>query len=267
MVMYASTNTQLYLQMIELGYSKEDVVRVHKAYMHAITLFTCTVHRSGDTFINHLVRTAGVLAALRVPVEVVIAGLLHSAYTHGNFGTFRRGVSIKKRIEIRDSVGSEAEQYIARYASLKWSPSSIPDLCRHLRSMDFLNRTVVLIRLANELEDHLDLGVLYCCSADTILQGSRHVGPTMIQMAETLGYPLLARDLDQAFREIESQQIPLMLRSTNKRFFLINPRRWPFYLLFRMGGHWLRRLREIVRFRTRMRFLWRALMRSIQTAR
>lgn len=264
-VMYAQTNTQLYLQMMELGYAKQAIIRVHKAYMYAITLFSCMVHRCGDTFINHLVRTAGILAVLRVPIEVVIAGLLHSAYTHGNFGTLSRRVSPKKKIEIKEAVGHEAEQLIARYTSLKWQPITIPHLYRGLHSMDSVDRTVVLMRLANELEDYLDLGIWYCRNAESRLQGSRYLGPLMVQMAEILGYPFLARELARAFRETESLQIPFMLRSTHKRFFILNPHRWPFWVLSRMEGQWLR-LREIVRLRTRMRLLWQALMRSLQTA-
>jgi hypothetical protein len=53
-----------------------------RAYMLAMDLFGGGFRPCGRPFIDHVVGTAGVLAACGFSVRVVIAGLLHAAYTH-----------------------------------------------------------------------------------------------------------------------------------------------------------------------------------------
>ena len=75
---YAQTNIQLYRQLAELGYPSTDVSRVHRGHSLAMKLFTGLFRGSGRPFLAHLVGTASVLASVRVPIEVVTAGLLHT---------------------------------------------------------------------------------------------------------------------------------------------------------------------------------------------
>jgi len=107
------------------------------------------------------VGTASVLVSLRARNPVVIPGLLHAVYTHGEFGHGWTGMSDAKRATIRQEVGEEIEDLIARYTRLTWMPNTIPGIRARLDAMSPLERDVLLVRLANELEDHLDLGILY----------------------------------------------------------------------------------------------------------
>ena len=77
---YAQTNVQLFNQLRSQGYSQNDRERVREAYEFAMRLFTGLFLPSGKTFIDHLVGTASILTSLRMPVEVVVAGLIHAAY-------------------------------------------------------------------------------------------------------------------------------------------------------------------------------------------
>ena len=71
MTAYAQTNIQLYNQLAELGYTAEDVRRVHRGYGLAMQLFTGSYRGSGRPFLSHLVGTASVLASVRAPISTI----------------------------------------------------------------------------------------------------------------------------------------------------------------------------------------------------
>ncbi len=58
-------------------YTMADRELIHRAYRMAETAHQHQNRASGEPYINHCVAVASILAELRVPVEVVIAGLLH----------------------------------------------------------------------------------------------------------------------------------------------------------------------------------------------
>src|SRR5262249_60214679 len=91
MTAYAQTNIQLYNQLAELGYTADDVRRVHRAYGLAMQLFTGSYRGSGRPFLSHLVGTASVLASVPAPIEVVTAGPLSFADSSGGVRNHLRG--------------------------------------------------------------------------------------------------------------------------------------------------------------------------------
>ncbi|NJN87056.1 MAG: hypothetical protein HC881_13130 [Leptolyngbyaceae cyanobacterium SL_7_1] len=86
------------------------------------------------------------------------------------------------------------------------------------------------MRLANELEDHLDLGVLYCNNYQQRLNYLSNSRDGMIALAEDLGYPTLAAHLAQVLDACLSAQIIPELRANRDISYLIPPlshqRRW-----------------------------------------
>ena len=83
------------------------------------------------------------------------------------------------------------------------------------------------MRLANELDDHLDLAALYCANAEdrrrNIAAGLRLV----VEIAKELGFPELASSLDQAFDATLAAQIPSALRMNRPvSFFEAPPSPW-----------------------------------------
>jgi len=224
---YAQTNIQLFNQLRREGYSNEEIGYVRDAYELALHLFTGLYRPSGDTFLSHLVGTASILAALHTPVNIVTAGLLHAAYIHGDFGILSpRLMSGNKRQKIRDVAGDAVEDYIARYTSLKWSSRAISDIGDRLDNLDQIDRDVLLIRLANELEDSLNCGVLYCSDADRRRQYIERWGQDMVEMADRLGFPALASELSRVFKEVTSTEIQreLLICSGRDRAYIIAPR-------------------------------------------
>jgi (p)ppGpp synthase/HD superfamily hydrolase len=215
-VTYAQTSLQLFNQMRQAGYSQDDLATVRRAYDLAVRLFTSEYRGSGKPLLSHLVGTASVLVSLRARAPLVAAAVLHAAYLFGEFGDGRRRSSPAKREIVRRAVGAEIEELITRYDALRWEPQHVPHIQGRLASMTPEEREVLLLRLANELEDHLDLGVLYCGNAEGRRAAIRSWLGLSVDMARQLGQPVLAAELDRAFHQVLSDDLPVVLRQPHK---------------------------------------------------
>lgn len=198
---FAQTNIQLYQQLRCEGYSNKEIGRVCQAYELARELFCCLYRPSGKTFISHLVGIASILGFLHVPWEIVTAGLLHSAYPHGDFGTLCKGVSDQKRHSVKEVIGKKSEDYVARYAALLWNRETRLASCRSFSNLEIIDRNVLLMRLANELEDQLDRGILYCHDGHRQIKNDQACNDMLVKLAEQLGYPELGSELNSVFYE------------------------------------------------------------------
>jgi len=216
---FAQTNIQLINQLRGDGYSTTEISTVVTSYELAMRLFTGLFRGSGKTFIAHLVGTASILGTLRVPSSLVAAGLSHAAYSAGDFGDGKKGMANAKREWIKSGIGNEVEEYVARYTALSWRDEAIPAILDGLGSLRPLDRDVLLIRLANELEEFLDFGILYCGDEKRRQVNYVSTGKHMIEMAEKLGYPKLAVELEKAFEEAVRAEIPGVLRRPDARNF------------------------------------------------
>src|SRR5262245_40721278 len=205
---YAQTNLQLYRQLAAEVYSPAEIGMVAEAYELGIRLFPGTYRGSGKQFLDTLVGHASVLASLRARTPLVATGLLHAAYTHGEFGDGWRGMSMAKRAEVRRAVGREVEDLIARYTELRWDRLTIPEIHDRLDRLTSVERDVLLVRLANELEDHLDLGILYLADRERRREYMQEDLPLAIEMAERLGASALAKSLAETFAEVASAELP-----------------------------------------------------------
>jgi len=221
MTVYAQTNIQLYNQLGELGYTTEDVRRVHRAYGLAMQLFTGSYRGSGRPFLSHLVGTASVLASVRAPIEVVTAGLLHSAYSYGEFGNYWRGPDQAKRAHMVTAVGEEVEALVLGYTRMPWTVETIGALADTAASSK--DRQVVLMRLANEVDDHQDLGMLYVSAVERRREFIRTALHRCPEMAERLGYPALALELAHVLDETLSAEVPPSLQGPQNDAFLLAP--------------------------------------------
>ncbi|MBE9034930.1 DUF6817 domain-containing protein [aff. Roholtiella sp. LEGE 12411] len=209
---YAQTNIQLFNQLKREGYSNIEIRSVFNAYQLTICLFTGCFRASGKTFIAHLIGTASILCSLHVPAKVVTAGLLHAAYTNGDFGDGSKGISNTKRQQLRRTLDEEVEEYVNRYTALQWNEQTITNICDRFDALDSIDRNILLIRLANELEEYLDLGILYC--GDVKYQRYiNHYNYQLVEMAEKLGFPTLAVELARVFKETALSEISVELHN------------------------------------------------------
>ncbi|HBB31507.1 MAG TPA: hypothetical protein DDZ80_26330 [Cyanobacteria bacterium UBA8803] len=213
---YAQTNIQLFNQLHLAGYSEADLSYICDAYEFGLQIFTGRLRGSGKPFLTHLVGTASILVTLHAPIRVVTAGLMHAAYLYGEYGTEERGMTDAKREIVQRAIGTETEELIAGYTNLKWNKCTIPAIRDRVDAMGDWERQILLIRLANELEDHLDLGVLYCGNADYRREYIRSSLYMSVEMAQKLGFPSLAASLEGAFRDCLAAEIPSGVRGRGR---------------------------------------------------
>ncbi|HEY9847505.1 MAG TPA: HD domain-containing protein [Candidatus Caenarcaniphilales bacterium] len=219
---YAQTNIQLFNQLRLAHYSEADLNYLSQVYDFALQIFAGRFRGSGKPFLSHLIGTASILATLQAPIQSVAAGLLHAAYIYGEYGTGEpRGMTEAKREKVRSAIGAETEELIAGYTTLKWNKNTIPAIRNSINELDVQGRDVLVIRLANELEDHLDLGILYCANAEQRRDYIRCSLYLSVGMAHRLGFPALAAALARAFQEAVSVQLPATTPSSRNSSFVL----------------------------------------------
>lgn len=220
---YAQTNLELYAQLRSEGYDEAAQESAARAYLLAAQLFAGLHRASGKVFVAHTVGTASALVEAHARLPVVVAGLIHAAYTHGEFGDGWRGATAAKRAHVRTVVGEEAEDLVERYSRFRWRADGLPDLKAALRGLDQIDRDVVVMRLANELDDHLDLGILYHEDAE---RRRKLLEPLAlcVDLARDLGNHRLADALSETFAECRAAPVSAAMRLPGARgSFLLSP--------------------------------------------
>lgn len=220
---YAQTNLQLYTQLRRAGYSNEQLTLVRSGYDLAMQLFTASFRGSGKPLLAHLVGTASILVSIRQPADIATAGLLHAAYALGDFGEGRMGMTDLKREQVRRAVGTRVEDLVARYTLFDWNRNTIPKILERVENLTQSERDVLVIRLANELEDHVDLGVLYCGNGEKRREYIRSPLNQSVEMARKLGFMDLAAQLDRLFNETLNAELPAALRTPHDYTFVQPP--------------------------------------------
>lgn len=223
-VVYAQTNLQLYAQLAERDYSASDQQYLAAAYRLAADLFSGQYRGSGKPFVAHLVGTASILARTNASTPVIAAGLLHAAYEQGDFGLGLLGRHPDKRDELRQTLGVEAEQYVESYFKLRWTDDVIAKLAAKGANLSMPEQRVILIRLANELEDYLDGGVLFCANSEARLARLVRIRDDHVSLARQLGQPDLADELSQAFSTNAAGAVPSGVRNRSGHSRLWIPR-------------------------------------------
>lgn len=221
---YAQTIPQLNNQMRKAGFSDDDQAAVVSAYLFAAELFSGYFRGCGKTFIAHLVGTASILVAHGASIHAVLAGLLHAAYDQGDFGhRLRRGRS-RKVEEMTRTVGAEAERLVAGYHHLPWDAAAISAYASQIQPESDTQRTLLFMRLANELDEHLDGSPLYCRNKNNRLERIKEVGPEVVALANKLGHAELAIELQETFADCMAQNIASTIPIPRANSHLIPPR-------------------------------------------
>lgn len=208
----AQTNIQLFNQLMASGYLSEEMVLMHRCYETAMHLFRGMFRPSGKPFVAHLIGTASILAAQKASATVVAAGLLHAAY---GFGRLRSGLRRAQSAKwLREVTHPDVESLVARYARLEWNERRLAAIHRSVESSPGPEREVVLIRLANELDDLLDLGARYCADAEKRCLFLQSSWGELVRIAQALEAPALARALELAARDTLAASVPEFLRGS-----------------------------------------------------
>ncbi len=213
---YAQNNVQLYEQMRRTGHGDEDLRHLATAYDFALKLFAGRYRGSGKPFLDHLVGTASVLVQHGAALPTVLAGLMHAAYRHAEWGTGRRGITQARRDGLSAVIGREAEALVFRYDTFDWDRLKREPIPEVIAGMDEIGRQATLMHLANDLEESVDRALLYC--GPEILDEHVEWLPYWAETAKAMGLPEIAEELQAALRDTTAGAPPE---------YLPGQRRWP----------------------------------------
>lgn len=206
---YSLTYPQIMNQALAQNLSVEALARLRKGYEVAEELFDGFYRGQGMPFVCHLIRTASIVLAEQQPIHVVLAALLHAAYMRECFqASGGRHRERRHRLYMQQAIGADVEALIWTYDRLPWY--SLDDLEKHVtlaNSCDGLTRQVLTIRLANQLEDYLDLAMVYRGTAP-YRERIRERGELTIALAQALGLVVLAAELKEAYHTHLANRVP-----------------------------------------------------------
>lgn len=220
----AQTNLQLYQDLLGADYGREQVQSVHLAYHLALPLFAGQIRPEGRPFVCHLVGVASILAMLRAAPATVMAGLLHSAFTHGDFGNGMGEFSTRSREAVRRVVGPDVEGLVAAYARQRFDAASVRQWAADAPSMEADLRQIVVIRLANALEDALDGGLELSAKGADERRGIKM--EDLVNLARALGYPQLGLSLQKASTPGDAARNFASLREPHRGTYVVGPASW-----------------------------------------
>lgn len=235
---YAQNILQLHTQLRERAMPLQDQAYLSTAHRLAADLFSGQTRGPGKPFLEHLVGTASILVTCNANLPLVAAGLLHAAYDQGDFGVGLTGRHQHKKAEMVRVIGAEAENHVSGYHHLRWNSDYIRSLPKTLASLPEASRRIVLIRLANELEEHLDCAIQFTANAEERLTRMDALQASLVDAAHTLGQPLLASELVRVFDENRTTHIPELLRAQTRFSHVRAPRSY--------ARRWSARLRSSI---------------------
>jgi (p)ppGpp synthase/HD superfamily hydrolase len=195
---FAITYPQLMNQAIAAGWREDALAHLRRAHEFAEEMSDGLYRAQGVPFLCHLIRTASIALAESQPPAVVSAALLHAAYLLHAFDGSRRVRRRKRhRGEMKQAVGAEVEELIWEYNRLPWYRVEAlqTHLAEHAHYPD-AKRRLLLLRLANELEDRMDRAIAY--TARERQRRRAAADSLMTTLAEALGHRELAAELAAA---------------------------------------------------------------------
>lgn len=244
----AQTNLQLFCQMRGLEYSDQQISYISSAYGLAALLFSGRYRACGKPFVCHVVGTASIVAWLSASPEMIAAALLHAAYQEGDFGSGLFGMSPAKRRRVLQAIGVEAEALVAAYTASSRTLSALLKTHERFDEMSDAERKVLLLQLANELDDYRDDAAHFAANRDGRLDKVKQSVREQADMAEKLGYPQLAALIARVYRNTSNSELSEEFRSQENNAYGLVPlscrKKWQnevLYLLFRVR----RKLRHI----------------------
>jgi hypothetical protein len=210
---FANTYPQLMNQAGALEFDERDLIRLRDGYDLAVRYVDGVYRSKGVPFLCHLVRTSSIVMTETRSVDVVVATMLHAVYfLHYFRGSRRRGPRVSDRAFLRDKIGVRAEALVRSYPTLPWNEYGV--IRGYTESIDRLSektRDLLLMQLANELEEHLDASSAYL--SDSLHQPRYLIfGEDYIELAEALGHENLAAALREAFDLCRRTEVPAALK-------------------------------------------------------
>ena len=220
----AQTNLQLYAQLLAAGIDVDQVAFVRDGYALAARLFAGQLRPEGRPFVCHVVGVASILAMSGAPTGTILAGLLHSAYSHGDFGSGRGQRSRGARDEIAAVVGPDVEGLVDSYCGLRWSAELVGRWVANPERISAHERQLAWIRLADSAEDALDCGLQLSSKPEN---PHRDITPQMlVALSDALGFASFAAALERVLVTPNVDVDLSRLRDQHAGSYVVAPASW-----------------------------------------
>ncbi len=218
----AQTNIQLLVQLIRSGMSEPELARVDAAYRLTIPLFSDRFRSDGRPFLAHLCGTASLVAGVTSDVEPIVAALLHAVFSQGALA-MSGGATKANQARVAAVAGLRPVALILAYDRLAWTSDTILDFARATAPLDPTVAAVLILRLANEVEDHVDGAVAFASK-------SRYSGqPALLDAIDAIDAKLgpagLARLLREGVEVGAQLAVPAAIRRSEAVSFDAHPQR------------------------------------------
>lgn len=215
---YAQTILQLYAQLIEAGHDEPSLVKVKQAYDFSNEIFAGLLRPNGKPFSCHTVGVTSILVSEGASIDLINAALVHTAYSHGKLRTIPAS---QREALLIDRLGEDVEFIIRNFHAIAWNPTTIQDLDQNLDQLSAFQKSVIILRLANELEDHLDLSLNY---SQRFKSYTNQLSMYELQMSlmERLGMGQTLKDFKLAVSEMHNTLVPDSLVNQYSSSFVVN---------------------------------------------
>jgi (p)ppGpp synthase/HD superfamily hydrolase len=160
---FAQNYPQLMNQALAAKYTVSDLVLLRDAFLFAQEMANGYYRAQAIPLLNHLVTTASIAMAEKADSELVVVALLHAAHVMHHFdGPGQEHDSLDRRALLRTRFGERIETMLWNYEHMRWwSRDSVIEYFNHASDLNQESRDLLMIRLANELDDHLDGAMEY----------------------------------------------------------------------------------------------------------
>lgn len=188
------------LLSITSGYMHDvDLEPLKRAYEFVCQRHAKALHRSGESYIQHLLEVATTLATMKLDLDTIVAGLLH--------GTLKENVADQD--ELTEMFGEDVAGIVSgttRITSVQYS-SALAHQAENIRKLFLAMSTdirVLLVRLADRLQDMVTLN---SAPMDIQVQTARETMDLYAPLASRLGIDWMKRELeDLSFRYLEPEE-------------------------------------------------------------
>lgn len=237
---YAITYQQLIRQAVRQGFCDADLCRLRTGYDLALRLTDGLYRKQMVPFICHLVRTSSILMHETSELTPILASMLHAIFfLHVFADSTRRGPRNADRRFLRRVLGDDVDRLIGDYSQFRFGESEAASWAVSANEPDTRTKLLLTMRLADELEDHLDAAESFV-PRGKFRSGDSRYGQAYVDLARRLGLSQLASDFQEALDLNQSICLPPEVLSAHKSSFELRNRLWTASLLERLGG-WLRR--------------------------
>lgn len=147
----AQTRSDLLDLAVMRGYDEKELGRIAQAYRLMQSYMNACYRPCGRPFINHLVGTAGVLVRYGFKIEIVLAGMMHTIYTHRHPG-LSGPAGAREAGKLLGGAGQPVEKLVRGY-SLRGERGlmALPGDA----GLSVFDAELVAIAAANEVDMHL----------------------------------------------------------------------------------------------------------------